>query len=210
VSGERFEVSIESLDQEGRGVAHRDGKEIFVEGALPGESVVYERRRNKARYESGRAISIASESSMRVSPRCPHAGLHAGACGGCSMQHINARAQVAVKQRVLEDTLESNNDRVATTSIGGGVDMVTACDLRYATADAYFTVHEINTGMTAAVGTFPRLVKLIPEGVARELGVTDAGIRTGLKKFAGVKRRFTTTGYWNEVRIVASGVELTR
>jgi UDP-N-acetylmuramate--alanine ligase len=38
--------------------------------------------------------------------------------------------------------------------------------------------------------------------VARELGVTDAGIRTGLKKFAGVKRRFTTTGYWNQVRIV--------
>ena len=38
--------------------------------------------------------------------------------------------------------------------------------------------------------------------VARELGVTDAGIRMGLKKFAGVKRRFTTTGYWNEVRIV--------
>ncbi len=39
-------------------------------------------------------------------------------------------------------------------------------------------------------------------GVARELGVTDAGIRNGLKKFSGVKRRFTTTGYWNEVRIV--------
>lgn len=105
MSGERFEVEIESLDQEGRGVAHRDGKAVFVEGALPGEKVIYERRRNKAKYESGRAIEIACESSMRVLPKCPHAGLHVGACGGCSMQHIDARAQVAFKQRVLEDTL---------------------------------------------------------------------------------------------------------
>ena len=105
VSGERFEVEIESLDQEGRGVAHRDGKAVFIEGALPGERVVYERYRQKARYETGRAISIERESAMRVVPRCPHAGLHVGACGGCSMQHIDARAQVALKQRVLEDAL---------------------------------------------------------------------------------------------------------
>ena len=105
MSGERFEVEIESLDQEGRGVAHRDGKAVFIEGALPGERVVYERYRQKARYETGRAISIERESAMRVVPRCPHAGLHVGACGGCSMQHIDARAQVALKQRVLEDAL---------------------------------------------------------------------------------------------------------
>ena len=105
MSGERFEVEIESLDQDGRGVAHRDGKAVFIEGALPGERVVYERYRQKARYETGRAISIERESTMRVHPRCPHAGLHVGACGGCAMQHIDARAQVALKQRVLEDTL---------------------------------------------------------------------------------------------------------
>jgi 23S rRNA (uracil1939-C5)-methyltransferase len=105
VSGERFEVEIESLDQEGRGVAHRGGKAVFIEGALPGERVLYERYRQKARYETGRAVSIERESSMRVVPRCPHAGLHFGACGGCSMQHIDARAQVTLKQRVLEDTL---------------------------------------------------------------------------------------------------------
>ena len=103
--GERFEVVVESLDQEGRGVAHREGKAVFIEGALPGETVVYEVLRQKARYESGRAIEIAHESALRVVPRCPHAGLHVGACGGCSMQHIDARAQVAMKQRVLEDTL---------------------------------------------------------------------------------------------------------
>lgn len=56
--------------------------------------------------------------------------------------------------------------------IGAGVDMVTACDLRYATDDAYFTIEEINIGMTADVGTFPRLVKLMPEGVVRELAYT--------------------------------------
>jgi 23S rRNA (uracil1939-C5)-methyltransferase len=105
VSAQRFEVDIESLDQEGRGVAHRDGKAVFIEGALPGERVVYERYRQKPRFETGRAVSIERESAMRVVPRCPHAGLHVGACGGCSMQHIDARAQVALKQRVLEDAL---------------------------------------------------------------------------------------------------------
>lgn len=105
MSGERFEVEVESLDQDGRGVAHRDGKAVFIDGALPGESVAYERQRHKARYETGRATEVARESSARVVPRCPHAGLHLGACGGCSMQHIDARSQVAFKQRVLEDAL---------------------------------------------------------------------------------------------------------
>jgi enoyl-CoA hydratase len=57
-------------------------------------------------------------------------------------------------------------------AIGGGVDFATACDIRYATEDAFFTIFEINIGMTADVGTFPRLVKLIPEGVVRELAYT--------------------------------------
>ena len=57
-------------------------------------------------------------------------------------------------------------------AIGGGVDLVTACDMRYATEDAFLTIYEINIGMTADVGTFPRLVKLIPEGIVRELAYT--------------------------------------
>jgi enoyl-CoA hydratase len=56
--------------------------------------------------------------------------------------------------------------------IGGGVDMVTACDMRYCTDDAFFCIHEINIGMTADVGTLQRLPKLISEGVARELAFT--------------------------------------
>jgi 23S rRNA (uracil1939-C5)-methyltransferase len=104
-AGEVFAVEIDSLDQEGRGVGRRDGKAVFVEGALPGEAVRYDRRRNKASYEVGRVLAIDRSSVLRTVPRCPHFGLGAGACGGCSMQHLDVRAQVAIKQRVLEDSL---------------------------------------------------------------------------------------------------------
>ncbi|MGE5338412.1 MAG: 23S rRNA (uracil(1939)-C(5))-methyltransferase RlmD [Gemmatimonadota bacterium] len=103
--GEGLVLSIDSLDLEGRGVARHEGKVIFVEGALPGEEVEAERLRSKPRYETARTLSVRRESVMRVAPRCPHFGLHPGACGGCSMQHLEVRAQVALKQRALEDTL---------------------------------------------------------------------------------------------------------
>jgi len=92
---------IESLDQEGRGVAHRDGKAVFIEGALPGETVTYSVYRKKPSYELATLGSVLKESASRVAPRCPHFSV----CGGCSLQHFDARAQVAVKQRVLEDSL---------------------------------------------------------------------------------------------------------
>ena len=57
-------------------------------------------------------------------------------------------------------------------AVGGAIDMITACDMRYATADAWFCIHEINIGMTADVGTLQRLPQIIPEGVARELAFT--------------------------------------
>ncbi|MDG2420587.1 MAG: enoyl-CoA hydratase-related protein [Gammaproteobacteria bacterium] len=57
-------------------------------------------------------------------------------------------------------------------AIGGGVDLITACDMRYMTEDAFLTIFEINIGMTADVGTFPRITKLLPEGVAKELAYT--------------------------------------
>jgi 23S rRNA (uracil1939-C5)-methyltransferase len=94
-------LHVESLDQEGRGIARRDGKAIFIEGALPGEIVTYSSYRKKPSYEIATLGAIVKESSARVEPRCPHFAR----CGGCSMQHFGARAQVAVKQRVLEDSL---------------------------------------------------------------------------------------------------------
>lgn len=56
--------------------------------------------------------------------------------------------------------------------VGGAIDMVTAADLRYATADAFFSIAEINIGMTADVGTLQRMPKLVPEGIVRELAYT--------------------------------------
>ena len=92
-------ATIESLDHEGRGVAHVDGKAIFIEGALPGEQVTYTSFRRKPTFENARADAILKASSQRVEPRCPHFGV----CGGCSMQHLDPLAQAAAKQRVLED-----------------------------------------------------------------------------------------------------------
>ena len=60
----------------------------------------------------------------------------------------------------------------ARQSVGGAMDLITACDCRYATKDAFFSVHETAIGMTADVGTYPRLVKLIPEGWARQMSYT--------------------------------------
>ena len=96
---------VESLDQQGRGIVRVDGKAVFVEGALPGERVGWEVVRSGQKFDLGRLVRIERASSQRVPPRCPHFGLWRGACGGCSMQHLDARAQVAVKQRVLEDAL---------------------------------------------------------------------------------------------------------
>lgn len=100
-------IEIESLDMEARGVGRQPdehgapGKVIFVEGALPGEAVAYSSLRRKPSYEQAQIVKILRASAMRATPRCRFFGT----CGGCSMQHLDARAQIAVKQRVLEDNL---------------------------------------------------------------------------------------------------------
>ncbi len=97
---------VESLDLEAQGVAHKpDGKVVFIKGALPFELVSANIHRKKNNWEQGMVSAIYRESSQRVQPGCPHFGLHEGACGGCKMQHLHVGAQVAVKQRVLEDNL---------------------------------------------------------------------------------------------------------
>lgn len=99
-------LRVKSLDLEAQGIAHRpDGKVVFIEGALPFEVVSAQIHRSKTSFGKGTVTEIHHESSQRVRPECPHFGLHAGACGGCKMQHLHAGAQVAVKQRVLEDNL---------------------------------------------------------------------------------------------------------
>ncbi|WP_349745044.1 23S rRNA (uracil(1939)-C(5))-methyltransferase RlmD [Roseateles cavernae] len=99
-------LKVESLDLEAQGVAHNtEGKVVFIEGALPGEEVQVTVGRKKNNWEQGALVAMRRESSQRVVPGCPNFGLHAGACGGCKMQHLHTGAQVAVKQRVVEDNL---------------------------------------------------------------------------------------------------------
>jgi 23S rRNA (uracil1939-C5)-methyltransferase len=95
------ELTIESLDQEGRGIAHADGKVVFVEGALPGERVTAEILRRKPSFDVARTIAVHRANAARVAPRCPHFGV----CGGCTLQHADEALQVAAKQRALEDAL---------------------------------------------------------------------------------------------------------
>ena len=101
-------IDIESLDMEARGVGHLQnedgtpGKVVFVEGALPKERVVYSSYRKKANWEAAKMMSLIKESSLRTKPKCAYFGI----CGGCSMQHLEPSAQVALKQRILEDNLK--------------------------------------------------------------------------------------------------------
>lgn len=92
---------IESLDQEGRGVTHVDGKTIFVDGALPNEKVTFQSHHIKPSYEVANVVAVLKQSNQRVTPKCPHFGL----CGGCKLQHLDFAAQVAAKQRLLENDL---------------------------------------------------------------------------------------------------------
>ena len=97
---------IDAMDIEAQGIARKpDGKVVFIEGALPCEVVSAQIHRSKNSFEKGVVTDIHHESSQRVRPGCVHFGLHTGACGGCKMQHLDASAQVAMKQRVLEDNL---------------------------------------------------------------------------------------------------------
>ena len=94
-----IEVEIEGLTHEGRGLAHFDGKAIFVDYALPGERVRMRYTRVQRRFDEGVAVDVLRASPDRVVPRCPHFGV----CGGCSLQHQDPAAQIRMKQETLAD-----------------------------------------------------------------------------------------------------------
>ncbi|MEP7058084.1 MAG: 23S rRNA (uracil(1939)-C(5))-methyltransferase RlmD [Caldimonas sp.] len=95
-------LKVESLDLEAHGVAHNaEGKVVFIEDALPGEEVQVQVHRRKNNWEQASIAARRRDSAQRVVPRCPHFGV----CGGCKMQHFHVGAQVATKQRALEDAL---------------------------------------------------------------------------------------------------------
>lgn len=96
-----YPLDIESLDLEGQGIAHHEGKVVFVAGALPGERVLARVTRRKPSFDKARVEQVLRPSAQRTTPPCPHFGV----CGGCAMQHLEPAAQLAVKQRSLEDAL---------------------------------------------------------------------------------------------------------
>ena len=95
-------VAIASLSHDGRGVAHLDGKTVFIDGALPGEVVSFEYRSSRRRFDEGQVTAVTQASPDRVEPMCPHFGV----CGGCSLQHLQPAAQIAAKQQTLIDNLK--------------------------------------------------------------------------------------------------------
>lgn len=96
-------LEVESLDLEGRGVAHQaDGKVVFIDEALPGELVRAQITRQKPSYDRAKLLEVVRPSAQRVDPPCPNFGV----CGGCVMQHLEPTAQVAIKQRALEDAFQ--------------------------------------------------------------------------------------------------------
>lgn len=96
-------ITISGLNHEGAGVGHlQDGRVIFVPGALPGEQVEVKVVTNKKNYALGRLVQVLKASPDRVLPPCPEAA----ACGGCDLQHLDYRAQLYWKRRLVVDALE--------------------------------------------------------------------------------------------------------
>ncbi len=97
-----FETEILDLSHDGRGVARRDGKAVFVAGALPGERVMAEQTAKSRHFDEARALEVLQASPDRVAPRCAHFGI----CGGCVLQHLDEGKQIVAKQHVLLENLE--------------------------------------------------------------------------------------------------------
>ena len=90
-------AQVTRLSHDGRGIAHINGKITFIDGALPDEAVSFSYTSRKSRYDEGRVVEVLTPSLMRVEPGCKHYSI----CGGCSMQHMQAAAQIELKQQVL-------------------------------------------------------------------------------------------------------------
>jgi len=93
---------IDDLTHEGRGVAHIDGKTIFIDMALPGEQVHFTYTNRRRQYDEGRLYSIEKVSPLRIEPECVHFGI----CGGCSLQHVTHAEQIRLKQNILIENLK--------------------------------------------------------------------------------------------------------
>ena len=99
--GERETAEVVGLTHDGQGIV-RAGKTVFVAGALPGETVSFERTRRHRQHDEGRLLEVLQPAAERVTPRCAHFGV----CGGCALQHLAPEAQLALKEKELRNNLE--------------------------------------------------------------------------------------------------------
>ena len=98
-----YELNIESLSHEGRGISHHDNKIIFTRGALPGEKVIASRSLSRSKYEEADIVEILQSSPDRIEPKCAVYGI----CGGCSFQHLSSQDQISAKQVWLQSAFKS-------------------------------------------------------------------------------------------------------
>ena len=91
---EQVELKVDALSHDGRGIASREGKRVFIEGALPEERVIAEINNWRSRFEEGKVVELKIASPNRIDPLCPHAAI----CGGCSLQHFSSDGQIELKQ----------------------------------------------------------------------------------------------------------------
>ncbi len=97
VKAKTYELDIETLSHEGRGISHFDNKIIFTRGALPGEKVIANRSLSRAKFEEADVVEILTSSPDRIEPKCAVYGI----CGGCSFQHLSSENQINAKQTWL-------------------------------------------------------------------------------------------------------------
>jgi 23S rRNA (uracil1939-C5)-methyltransferase len=101
---EPVEVEITAMSNEGRGIAHVDGRAVFIDQALLGERVLFKYTRLNSKIAEGRTVDVLTASELRVKPACAAFAM----CGGCSLQHMSSDAQIELKQSMLIDQLKHN------------------------------------------------------------------------------------------------------
>ena len=97
-------AGIESLTHDGRGVARVDGKVVFIDEALPGETVEFVYTDSRREYAEGKVVKLLTRAPQRIEPACPHFG----SCGGCSFQHVADAEQIKIKEGLLKEQFSAS------------------------------------------------------------------------------------------------------
>ena len=101
-SGDELVVQVEDAAYEGKTIARSEGFVVFVDGAVPGDTVRVRILKAKKNYAEAKVVSLEQPSQFRVVPRCRHFG----SCGGCKWQHVEYQAQLRFKQQHVVDSFE--------------------------------------------------------------------------------------------------------